>query len=92
MSLALILTGAVLVAIAAFNRVPRVGRRLTNAPSTQVSPSRGASRATATRSRTPPPPRLHMAPARLTEAGRATLTTLGGSMLIVAFFLTLSSL
>ncbi|MFC3999633.1 hypothetical protein ACFOVU_27210 [Nocardiopsis sediminis] len=30
------------------------------------------------------------APARLTEAGRATLTTVGGSLLIIAFFLALS--
>ncbi|MBV2362637.1 hypothetical protein ACFPZ0_12895 [Streptomonospora nanhaiensis] len=31
-----------------------------------------------------------LVPARLTEAGRATLTTVGGSALIIAFFLALS--
>ncbi|KUP98424.1 hypothetical protein [Thermobifida cellulosilytica] len=35
-------------------------------------------------------PRPYTVSARLTERGRATLTTLGGSMLIAAFFLTLS--
>ncbi|PSK92279.1 hypothetical protein CLV63_11838 [Murinocardiopsis flavida] len=36
--------------------------------------------------------RLALVPARLTEAGRAAVTTLGGSIAIVAFFLALSGL
>lgn len=35
-------------------------------------------------------PAVAVLPARLTEAGRATLTTVGGSALIIAFFLALS--
>jgi hypothetical protein len=57
-SLLLVLAGAALVAVAASNRVPRLGA---------------------------PGPRL--VPARLTEAGRATLTTVGGGALIAAFLL-----
>lgn len=36
------------------------------------------------------PPRVRLVSARLTEQGRALLTAVGGSALIVAFFLTLS--
>lgn len=75
MSLALILLGTALVAVALFNRVPRL-----RAP----APSAGA--------RPTPTLRLHTAPARLTEAGRALVTTVGGSALIIAFFLALSGL
>ncbi|WP_017539990.1 MULTISPECIES: hypothetical protein [Nocardiopsis] len=37
-------------------------------------------------------PAVAVLPARLTEAGRATLTTVGGSALIIAFFLALSGI
>ncbi|RNL85510.1 hypothetical protein [Halostreptopolyspora alba] len=78
MSLALILAGAALVAIALFNHVPQLGPPPVARPSTRVTaPSR---------------PRPRLVHARLTETGRATLTTLGGSILIVAFFLALSGL
>lgn len=60
MSLALLLVGAVLVAVAMSNRVIRFY------------------------------PAVSVLPARLTEAGRAALTTMGGSALIIAFFLALS--
>ncbi|MDT0331078.1 hypothetical protein [Nocardiopsis lambiniae] len=77
MSLTLLTIGAVLVLIAMFNKVP------------SYVPDRPGGRPTATRTATAPP-RLRLASARLTEQGRALLTTLGGSALIVAFFLVLS--
>ncbi|GHC94698.1 hypothetical protein GCM10007079_45430 [Nocardiopsis terrae] len=83
MSLALIAVGAVLVSIALFNKVPRLtaGRLPAPRPGGGVAAQRLSA-----------PPRLRLAPARLTEQGRALLTTVGGSALIVAFFLTLSGL
>lgn len=80
MSLLLILLGAPLVSIAMFNKVPRFlpGR----------VPAQRAGAVTAQRAR----PRVRFAPARLTEQGRALCTAVGGSTLIVAFFLTLSGL
>lgn len=83
MSLVLILVGAALVSAALFNKVPRY------VPGRLPVP-RGSGVATARR--TAAPPRLHWVSARLTEQGRALLTTVGGSALIVAFFLTLSGL
>ncbi|MEY9215492.1 hypothetical protein NI17_014605 [Thermobifida halotolerans] len=74
MSLILTVLGAVLVTIAITNRLPRWNRRPL----------------AASRTRGHPPRRRLTVSARLTEKGRATLTTLGGSMLIVAFFLALS--
>ncbi|GLU47653.1 hypothetical protein [Nocardiopsis ansamitocini] len=76
MSLALIVLGALLVAAAVLNRLP-------------FRPSRAVPASPAS-----PPGRRHphTAPIRLTEQGRATLTTIGGSMLIIAFFLALSGL
>lgn len=71
-SLLLIAAGAALVAVALFNRVPRIAR--------------------AHRNGAPPRPRILTAPARLTELGRATLVTVGGTLLIAAFFLALSGL
>ncbi|WP_046470436.1 hypothetical protein [Allosalinactinospora lopnorensis] len=77
MSLVLILAGAALVSIALFNRVPRLDPgAVSSAP-----PSRGTARSR---------PRLRLVHARLTETGRAALTTVGGSVLIIAFFLALS--
>lgn len=78
MSLVLLLLGAVLVAIALFDKVPRhvPGRP---APSPRDGLSVLAARF-----------RVRLVPARLTEPGKALLTTFGGSALIVAFFLTLS--
>nr|WP_156001798.1 hypothetical protein [Streptomonospora sp. PA3] len=60
----LILAGAALVAVAMFNRVPRI--QAGGAP--------------------------QLVRARLTEAGRAALTAVGGSALIIAFFLALSGI
>lgn len=80
MSLLLILLGAPLVSIAMFNKVPRFlpGR---------AAVQRGGA-ATAQRV----PPRVRLVSARLTEQGRALSTAVGGSALIVAFFLSLSGL
>lgn len=80
MSLLLILLGAPLVSIAMFNKVPRF------LPGRVTAQHGGA--ATAQRVR----PRVRLVPARLTEQGRALFTAVGGSVLIVAFFLTLSGL
>ncbi|CAM3875586.1 hypothetical protein GCM10009799_29520 [Nocardiopsis rhodophaea] len=89
MSLVLILAGAALVCIAMFNRVPRL-----------VPADVGEPRMAERSGRVAAPPRrprsdqrrlrLAFVPARLTETGRALLTTVGGSVLIVAFFLALS--
>ncbi len=84
MSLTLIALGTVLVSIALFNKVPRFE------PGRPPEPRAGGGVATAQRTGTPP--RLRLVPARLTEQGRALLTTVGGSALIVAFFLSLSGL
>jgi hypothetical protein len=82
-SLVLIVVGAALVSTALFNKVPRyVPGRLPAPPGSGVATAR----------RTAVPPRVELAPARLTEQGRALLTTVGGSALIVALFLTLSGL
>ncbi|WP_150250604.1 hypothetical protein [Nocardiopsis deserti] len=87
MSLVLILLGAVLVTVAMFNKVPSYVPGRIPAP----RPDRGGSVATA-RSPETVRPRVRLVSARLTEPGKALLTTLGGSALIVAFFLTLSGL
>lgn len=84
MSLTLIAVGAALVSIALFNKVPQyVPGRL---------PAPRSAGGVATAQRTSASPRVRLAPARLTEQGRALLTTVGGSALIVAFFLSLSGL
>lgn len=76
--------GAALVSLALFNKVPRFVPGRLPAPRTAGG--------VATAQRTGVPPRLRLAPARLTEQGRALFTAVGGSALIVAFFLTLSGL
>lgn len=83
-TLALITVGAVLVSIAMFNKVPRL------VPERLDRPRPGGGVATAQRTVTALRPRL--ADARLTEQGRAVFTAVGGSALIVAFFLGLSGL
>ncbi|MFD6949143.1 hypothetical protein A6A08_05870 [Nocardiopsis sp. TSRI0078] len=83
MSLVLILLGAALVAVALFNKVPRYVPGRPPAP----RPGRGS---VATARHPGVPPRVRLVSARLTEQGRALLTAVGGSALIVAFFLTLS--
>ncbi|MFD6096965.1 hypothetical protein ACFVWN_28540 [Nocardiopsis flavescens] len=82
MSLVLLAIGAVPVLVAMFNKVPRY---VPPRPG-RVSPRGGG---TATRT-APAPPGLRLASAHLTEQGRALLTTLGGSAMIIAFFLALS--
>ncbi|MDS1271947.1 hypothetical protein RIF23_16765 [Lipingzhangella sp. LS1_29] len=79
MSLLLILVGTALVSIALFNRVPQFR-------------SRGAVTSTRPPATPSPSPLVSTAPARLTEAGRATVTTVGGSVLLIALFLALSGL
>lgn len=87
MSLVLLAIGAVLVLVAMSNRLPRyVPPRPVRAPARGGSATRTATRAPARSVG----PRLRLVPARLTEQGRALLTTLGGSAMIVAFFLALS--
>ncbi|WP_017610821.1 hypothetical protein [Nocardiopsis xinjiangensis] len=84
MPLVLILLGAAMVAAAMFNKVPQFvpGR---------VVPSRAPSRQGAVAaSERVEYPRVRLASAHLTEQARALLTTIGGSALIIAFFLTLS--
>lgn len=76
MSFVLILLGSALVGVALFNRVPRLRR-----PAYPPAAERPA-----------PTLRVRTVPARLTETGRAVVTTVGGSLLIVAFFLALSGL
>ena len=83
MSLVLIALGAVLVSVALFNKLPRLVER-------PAPPRTGGGVATA--QRTAAPPRLRLADARLTENGRAVFTAIGGSTLIIAFFLALSGL
>lgn len=88
MSLVLLAIGAVLVLVAMFNRLPRyVPPRTVRAPARGGTATRTATRAA---TGTAAGPRLRLAPARLTEQGRALLTALGGSAMIVAFFLALS--
>ncbi len=82
MSLVLIALGAVLVSVALFNKLPRLVAERPAPPRT------GGGVATA--QRTAAPPRLRLADARLTENGRAVFTAIGGSTLIIAFFLALS--
>lgn len=82
MSLVLIALGAVLVSVALFNKLPRL---VTERPA--ASRTAGG---VATAPRTASPPRLRLTDARLTENGRAVFTAIGGSTLIVAFFLALS--
>ncbi|GAB3731483.1 hypothetical protein [Nocardiopsis nanhaiensis] len=84
MSLIMIAVGAALVSLAMFNKVPRF------VPGTPNEPRSGGGVATA--QRTGAPPRLRLVSARLTEQGRAVFTAVGGSALIVAFFLGLSGL
>ena len=84
MSLVLIVFGAALVSFAMFNKTPRfVPGRL---------PTPRADGGVATAQHTGTAPRLRLVDARLTEQGRAVFTTIGGSALIVAFFLALSGL
>lgn len=84
MSLTLIAVGAALVSLALFNKVPRyVPGRL---------PDPRSAGGVATAQRTSVPPRVRLVSARLTEQGRALFTAVGGSALIVAFFLSLSGL
>ncbi|CAL9425740.1 hypothetical protein SUDANB121_01963 [Nocardiopsis dassonvillei] len=86
MSLVLLAIGVVPVLVAMFNKVPRyVPPRPGRAPARGGTATRTAPRAAAATA-----PRLRLAPARLTEQGRALLTTLGGSAMIIAFFLALS--
>ncbi|SIO86698.1 hypothetical protein [Nocardiopsis sp. JB363] len=84
MSLVLIALGAVLVSVALFNKMPRF---VAERPAVYRS---GGGVATA--QRTAVPPRLRLTDARLTENGRAVFTAIGGSALIIAFFLALSGL
>ncbi|WP_159943006.1 MULTISPECIES: hypothetical protein [unclassified Nocardiopsis] len=86
MSLVLILLGAALVSIAMFNKVPRY------VPGRSAPPRPGRRGGVAAAPRAAVPPRVRLVSARLTEQGKALLTTVGGSALIVAFFLTLSGL
>ena len=86
MSLMLILLGAALVSIAFFDKVPgHVPER---------PPAPGTDRPGSVSTAQPPGvlPRVRLVPARLTERGKALLTALGGSALIVALFLALSDL
>ncbi len=76
MSLAMILAGTAMVLLALFNRVPRVGSgRLSRSSQHLAAPGKA---------------RPRLVHARLTETGRAALTAVGGSVLIIAFFLALS--
>ncbi|ASU82801.1 hypothetical protein CDO52_08415 [Nocardiopsis gilva YIM 90087] len=89
MSLVLILAGAALVCIAMFNRVPRLVPATPGTPRAAERNGRVAAPPHRPRA-TQRGPRLAFVPARLTETGRAVLTTVGGSVLIAAFFLALS--
>lgn len=84
MPLVLILIGAALVAVAMFNKVPQF------VPGRVVPPRVPPRHGTAAVSERVEYPRVRLASARLTDHGRALLTTIGGSALIIAFFLTLS--
>ncbi|RCV52297.1 hypothetical protein [Marinitenerispora sediminis] len=79
MSLALIVVGAALVSVALFNRLPRIAARRRPERHRVTAGSASALR-------------VRAVPARLTESGRATLTAVGGSMLIAAVLLALSGL
>lgn len=79
MSLVLILVGATLVCVALFNRIPLLRPR-PQQPRRSGAAAPGAGLLDYT------------APARLTEAGRATVTTIGSSMLLIALVLALSGL
>ncbi|MEE2035922.1 hypothetical protein Q8791_01630 [Nocardiopsis sp. CT-R113] len=89
MSLILLAVGTVLVSIALFNKLPRYVPGRLPAPGAGRAARQGA---LATAHRTGAVPRVRLESARLTEQGKALLATLGGSALIVAFFLTLSGL
>lgn len=92
MTLVLIAVGAVLVSIAHFNKLPHfVPGRFAPPGADRAAPG-GRGGAVAAARRTGSVPRVRLEPARLTEQGQALLVTLGGSALIVAFFLTLSGL
>ncbi|GHD21070.1 hypothetical protein [Nocardiopsis kunsanensis] len=84
MTLVLILIGAALVAVATFNKMPQF------VPGRVVPPRVPSRQGAAATSERVEYPRVRIASARLTENGRALLTTIGGSALIIAFFLTLS--
>ncbi|NYH53875.1 hypothetical protein HNR06_003464 [Nocardiopsis arvandica] len=84
MSLVLVILGTVLVSVALFNKVLRY------VPGRPPEPRSGRGGSVATARRPGVPPRVRLVSARLTEQGRALLTAVGGSALIVAFFLTLS--
>ncbi|MEV2278048.1 hypothetical protein AB0I72_20930 [Nocardiopsis sp. NPDC049922] len=101
MSLVLLLFGAALVSLALFNKVPRyvpagrlpTARRGAAARSGSAAPRGGtAARPRAGAGSVGTRARVELTSARLTEQGRALCTTVGGSALIVAFFLTLSGL
>ncbi|WP_150244508.1 hypothetical protein [Nocardiopsis quinghaiensis] len=83
MSLVLIILGAALVSVALFNKVPRY------VPGRSSAPRSGRGGSVTTAGRPGAPPRVRLIPARLTEQGRALLTAVGGSTLILALFLTL---
>ena len=84
MPLVLILLGAAMVAVAMFNKVPQF------VPGRVLPPRVPSRQGAVTASERVGYPRVRIAPAHLTEQGRALLTTIGGSALIIAFFLTLS--
>ncbi|WP_026118776.1 hypothetical protein [Nocardiopsis salina] len=84
MPLVLILLGAALVAVAMFNKVPQFVPGRVVPPRVPARPGPVAATERVER------PRVRLASARLTEQGRALLTAVGGSALIIAFFLTLS--
>ncbi|MCY9782395.1 hypothetical protein KIK06_00640 [Nocardiopsis sp. EMB25] len=94
MSLVLILFGTALVSLALFNKVPRYVAPSRPTTGRGAAPARGgtATRRAATGPRAGVRPRVRLVSARLTEQGRALCTAVGGSALIVAFFLTLSGL
>ncbi|MFJ9558171.1 hypothetical protein ACIRPH_30570 [Nocardiopsis sp. NPDC101807] len=89
MSLVLLAVGTVLVSIALFNKLPHYVPGRLPAPGAGRTAAEGP---VATARRTGTAPRVRLESARLTEQGKALLATLGGSALIVAFFLTLSGL
>lgn len=90
MSLALIVLGSALLTIAVTNRLPLLTRRPPTPRSAAAGRRDSAVAAPGRRPRVRS--RARTVPARLTEQGRAVVTTLGGSLLIVAFFLALSGL
>lgn len=84
MPLVLILLGAAMVAVATFNKVPQF------VPGRVVSPRVSSQQGAVAAPERMEHPRVRLSSARLTEHGRALLTAIGGSALIIAFFLTLS--